>query len=153
MGTVRANGPSQLASSLAVISFFFFVSSQLLEKEEREKEERGLPRGMAKRMRAKRGDDGDSSIVEEDLIRQILESMGVTAYEEAVVAQLVEVMHRRWLATLIPKLEIFLTLLYIPIDRKIGYTEVLLRDAYDYAQHAGRKVGRNVCERTSFLFN
>ena len=81
MRTVRANGPSQLASSLAVISFFFFVSSQLLEKEEREKEERGLPRGMAKRMRAKRGDDGDSSIVEEDLIRQILESMGVTAYE------------------------------------------------------------------------
>ncbi len=50
---------------------------------------------MTKRMRAKRGDDGDSSIVEEDLIRQILESMGVTAYEEAVVAQLVEVMHRR----------------------------------------------------------
>ena len=135
--------------SLIIIFFFLCIFSTPGE----EKEERGLPRGMTKRMRAKRGDDGDSSIVEEDLIRQILESMGVTAYEEAVVAQLVEVMHRRWLATLIPKLKIFLTLLYIPIDRKIGYTEVLLRDAYDYAQHAGRKVGRNVCERTSFLFN
>ena len=55
----------------------------------------------------------DDLIVEGELITQILDSMGVQSYEGTVVPQLVEVMHR--------------------------YSEEVLKDAYDYALHAGRK--------------
>ena len=55
----------------------------------------------------------DDLIVEGELITQILDSMGVQSYEGTVVPQLIEVMHR--------------------------YSEEVLKDAYDYALHTGRK--------------
>lgn len=54
--------------------------------------------GAAKRRRARTtGEEPEPQpIVEEDLMLQILTSMGVQSFECAVVPQLVEVMHRKY---------------------------------------------------------
>lgn len=56
---------------------------------------------------------GKNVIVEEALVIQILESMGVQSFDRGVVSQLLEVMH--------------------------SYSDELLYDAHIYAIHAGRK--------------